>query len=79
MLLQVKPQAIAKGVFVEKIIQLLENRGSLLVDDRSVGGFGVLEVGDVLEDGRGALSLIDPVGQWFDVFVEVLPWVRGRV
>ena len=65
MLFQVKPQSIAKVVLVEKVIQLLEHRGSLLVDNRSVCGLRILEVADVLEDRRRALCLIDPVGQGF--------------
>lgn len=75
MLLEVEAEAVAEVLIAEEVVELLQDGWGLLVDDGSVGAFGILEVGDVLVDGGGALGLVDGVGEGFDLFVEVLPGV----
>ncbi len=73
MLREVKPQAVAKVVRPEAKLKLLQDRRGLLVHDGAVGALGILQVRDVLEDGRGAGRLVNAVGKRLDALVEVLP------
>jgi hypothetical protein len=76
MIFQVQPQAVAKGLIAESVVQLLKYGWRLAVDDGAVCGFGILQVGNVLENWRGALGLIDAVCLRLDVLIEAFELSR---
>ena len=76
---EINLQATLEGRWAETEFELLQNCGCLLVDNRAVGRFRILEVGNILEDRRRALGLINAVRLRLDVFEKVLPWVSLRL
>src|SRR6266568_1452168 len=73
MFFEIKPEAIPEVFVAKDKSKLFYDAGSFGVDDGAVGGFRILEVGNVLIDRRCALGGINSISGRLDGLIEALP------
>ena len=66
---------LERGV-AHEILELLQDRWSLVVDDRAIVALGLVEVGELLPERTGPIGLVDGVRRRLGAEVERLPRVR---